>query len=325
MLSFLIKNTKYITFALLAFFGIIFFANAQTGSCEVTSAKFRTSSNVNQLTFYDEDNKPYVYMDIVSSNCIGQTLDFSITELDDEDGLDNINDDDINGTGGVCGNNNSSCMDNRPITITENQFTLALISGEDECESNSFGVDCNYYIRVEDDVVGGVNDFLQLASLGGTLSYECDGFCDDNWTYLGELDTFEGLHSNDPTLNPGGGGTGGTGGTDGGGEISPPNPVTTVSGPTVIDLGLTNPLAGTIDNLPQLFQKIVEIIIKIGIPLVAIAILYSGFLFVTARGNDSQLKTAKNALLFAVIGGLILLASWLVAEAIRDAIMTIND
>lgn len=93
--------------------------------------------------------------------------------------------------------------------------------------------------------------------------------------------------------------------------------------PTVIDLNIPNPLAGTVDSLPQLFQQIVQIIISVGIPLIAIALVYSGFLFVSARGSDENIKHAKTVFTYAVIGGLILLASWLVAGAVKDALTSL--
>ena len=67
-------------------------------------------------------------------------------------------------------------------------------------------------------------------------------------------------------------------------------------------------------------KKILEAVLKIGIPLVALAIIYSGFLFVFARGNSEKLKTAKNALLYSVIGAVILLGAWALAKVIADTV-----
>lgn len=288
-------------------------ASAQTGgACEVTSAVFRTTRTIN-AAFYDDNNRPYVYIDIETQNCAGQTIEVSITEEDP------FGDDDVNGTlgaGQTCNNSNNTCMDNRVIQIPPSEeVTLSLIAGTDECEWNLNDPDCDYHIETWDDVNSGQEWHAGLA-----LNYECNGGCLENWAFQGLLTNFEGTDVNDPDLqgnNNGGGGGGGT-------PIPPPNTSTTAGGTNTIDLGLTNPLEGTIDTIPQLLQKIVEIFIKIGIPLVAIAILYSGFLFVTARGNENQIKTARQAFTFAIIGGLILLASWLVADAIRDALLTIN-
>ena len=49
-------------------------------------------------------------------------------------------------------------------------------------------------------------------------------------------------------------------------------------------------------------------------------IVYSGFLFVTARGSEDKLKTAKRALLYSVIGTAILLGAWVIAEVIASTI-----
>ncbi len=283
MLSFLIKNTKYITFALLAFFGIIFFANAQTGG----------SQNINFIDLnvdfsWDSEGDAIVGVSGVVPWFPGLVNSSIVVKVEVSPSPFN-NPDSYNGNFDLILSNNTSSQ------FSFNSYAESL-SQQFYVPGSTF-----YFLFRVDGMVG-----TQQGSGYEVVSIEIPQQSNNNTS--GGVD--DASNNNQ---------------TDGGGEISPPNPVTTVSGPTVIDLGLTNPLAGTIDNLPQLFQKIVEIIIKIGIPLVAIAILYSGFLFVTARGNDSQLKTAKNALLFAVIGGLILLASWLVAEAIRDAIMTIND
>jgi hypothetical protein len=47
---------------------------------------------------------------------------------------------------------------------------------------------------------------------------------------------------------------------------------------------------------------------------------YAGFLFVKARGNEKDLQTAKDALLYALIGGAILLGAYVIAQAIQGTI-----
>lgn len=74
------------------------------------------------------------------------------------------------------------------------------------------------------------------------------------------------------------------------------------------------------DNLNDFIKKILEAVLKIGIPLVALAIIYSGFLFVFARGNSEKLKTAKNSLLYSLIGAVILLGAWALAKVIADTV-----
>jgi len=53
---------------------------------------------------------------------------------------------------------------------------------------------------------------------------------------------------------------------------------------------------------------------------VAIAIIYSGFLFVTAQGNSEKLTKAKKALLYTIIGAALLLGSYVIATAIGKTV-----
>ena len=84
---------------------------------------------------------------------------------------------------------------------------------------------------------------------------------------------------------------------------------------------ICNPLEGNgVNTLPDLIQKILEGALKIGIPIVALAVIYCGFLFVAARGNSEKLTKAKDALLYTIIGAAILLGSWAIAKMIQVTI-----
>ncbi|MBI4120989.1 MAG: hypothetical protein HY457_01915 [Parcubacteria group bacterium] len=86
---------------------------------------------------------------------------------------------------------------------------------------------------------------------------------------------------------------------------------------------LENPLRSDISTLPQLVEAILEIVVLIGTPVAALFIIYSGFLFVTARGDETRLKTAKKAFYGAVIGTALLLGAWVLAQAIGATIQEI--
>ncbi|MBU0611820.1 pilin [Patescibacteria group bacterium] len=84
---------------------------------------------------------------------------------------------------------------------------------------------------------------------------------------------------------------------------------------------IVNPIK--VDSIYGLIKVILEGVIKIGIPIVALAIIYSGFLFVAARGKPEELKKAKNALLYTIIGAAILLGSWAIAQLISDTVLAL--
>jgi len=85
---------------------------------------------------------------------------------------------------------------------------------------------------------------------------------------------------------------------------------------------IVNPLP-SINSLDGLIQKILEGVIKIGLPVIALAIIYCGFLFVSARGNPESIKKAKDALIYTLIGAAILLGAWAIALLIKDTVVAL--
>lgn len=95
------------------------------------------------------------------------------------------------------------------------------------------------------------------------------------------------------------------------------------------DMGrLANPLCNDSENcietLPDFIAKILEIVLLIGVPLVAVAIIYAGFQMVTGAisGKADKVSDAKKMLIGAIIGGAILLGAWVIAEVIADTVNT---
>jgi hypothetical protein len=82
---------------------------------------------------------------------------------------------------------------------------------------------------------------------------------------------------------------------------------------------LKNPLGG-IDSFAELVNAIANIVFKIGVPVAVIFIIYSGFLFVSAKGNAEQLKSAKSTFFWAVIGTAVLLGAKIIATVIETTI-----
>ncbi len=87
-----------------------------------------------------------------------------------------------------------------------------------------------------------------------------------------------------------------------------------------LDINIANPLNSEIDTIPAFIEELLRIVLKIGIPIVVIFIIYAGFLFVTATGNPEKLKHAKATLFTTLIGSAILLGAWVIAEAIQGTI-----
>lgn len=97
-------------------------------------------------------------------------------------------------------------------------------------------------------------------------------------------------------------------------------------GATTVNPQIQNPL-GTNgpQNLPDFIVKVIEIIMYVGVPLLVIAVIYAGFLYVKAQGNSEALKKAHQTLLYTVIGGFLLLGAFVISKAIGDTVKEIQQ
>ena len=92
-----------------------------------------------------------------------------------------------------------------------------------------------------------------------------------------------------------------------------------------VDAHIENPLDGSINTLPEFIEAVVNIVLIVGIPILVLAIIYAGFLFVKAQGNSGELEIAKNTLLYTVIGGALLLGAFVIANAIGKTVDEIKS
>ena len=86
------------------------------------------------------------------------------------------------------------------------------------------------------------------------------------------------------------------------------------SGSTGGGIELPNPIQS--QTFADLVQKIAKVFTAVGIPLVAIFLIYAGFLFVTAQGSEDKLKTAKTTFFWAIVGGAIVIGAYAIATAV---------
>ena len=84
--------------------------------------------------------------------------------------------------------------------------------------------------------------------------------------------------------------------------------------------GLHNPLQSEYSSIPEFIGAIVKIARDIGFFVAIFFIVYSGFLFVKARGNETEITKAKSVFTWTLVGTAVLLGAWLFAEAIQGTI-----
>lgn len=87
---------------------------------------------------------------------------------------------------------------------------------------------------------------------------------------------------------------------------------------------IQNPIGGGVNDIPSFIAAIIHIVLVIGVPILVLAIIYAGFLFVKAQGKSEELTKAKNALLYTVIGGALLLGAFVIANAIGQTVADIG-
>ena len=84
---------------------------------------------------------------------------------------------------------------------------------------------------------------------------------------------------------------------------------------------LVNPIK--VDDINSFIKILLQGVLKIGMPIIALAIIYCGFLFVEARGKPDEITKAKDALTYTLIGAAILLGSWAIAQLIANTVLSL--
>lgn len=82
-----------------------------------------------------------------------------------------------------------------------------------------------------------------------------------------------------------------------------------------------NPVTyGSITTVQDFMLATVDLIYLIAVPVIVICIIYSGFLFVTAGDNESQIKKARTVFTWTIIGAGVLLGAKAISAAIQATI-----
>ena len=87
-----------------------------------------------------------------------------------------------------------------------------------------------------------------------------------------------------------------------------------------VDTKINNPLGDNIRDIPTFIQALLKIVVLVGIPIVTLAIIYSGFMFVQAQGNMEKLGDAKRNFVYTLIGAALLLGAFVISQAIQGTV-----
>lgn len=83
---------------------------------------------------------------------------------------------------------------------------------------------------------------------------------------------------------------------------------------------LNNPLNPSISSVPAFVEGALRAVVYIALPIIALFIVYAGFKYVLARGNESKITEAHQNFVYVVIGALLILGAWVLATLIGSTV-----
>ncbi len=83
---------------------------------------------------------------------------------------------------------------------------------------------------------------------------------------------------------------------------------------------LKNPLNDSFSSIPQFISGALKVMVMVALPIITLFMVYSGFLFVLAQGNQETLAKAKTNFLYVIIGSILILGAWVFASLIGGTI-----
>ena len=82
--------------------------------------------------------------------------------------------------------------------------------------------------------------------------------------------------------------------------------------------GLQNPLK--FHSIQEFVQGFLKAVVYVGMPVAVLFLVYSGFLFVFAQGNSTEIEKAKKNFFWTVTGIALFLGAWALAALIKGTI-----
>lgn len=101
-------------------------------------------------------------------------------------------------------------------------------------------------------------------------------------------------------------------------QVSPTAPTPSNSNSAGQDQVLVNPLRA--GSIPELLAIVLQGLVQIGSIILVLMLVWVGFQFVVAQGNEEKIRSAREGLMWTVIGGLVLLGAQAIATLIQATV-----
>ncbi len=84
---------------------------------------------------------------------------------------------------------------------------------------------------------------------------------------------------------------------------------------------LCNPIQA--QSFTDLINKVLEVILLLGTPIVVFFFIYAGFTFVTSRGDPKRLDAAKSMFMWTVVGAFLVLGARVILSLVSGTVNSV--
>jgi len=86
---------------------------------------------------------------------------------------------------------------------------------------------------------------------------------------------------------------------------------------------LSNPLS--VKSLGDFVAAVFRTIATVGLPIIGFFIVWAGFKFLLAQGNEKKLEDAKNNFLWLIAGAILILGAWAISELLAGTFNSLRS
>ena len=83
---------------------------------------------------------------------------------------------------------------------------------------------------------------------------------------------------------------------------------------------IDNPLGDKTNSIPLFLASIITAVTEIGAIVGALSIMYGGFLYATAQGDEEKLNKAKTTVTWAIVGTAVLIGAQVIITAVVNTV-----
>lgn len=87
---------------------------------------------------------------------------------------------------------------------------------------------------------------------------------------------------------------------------------------------INNPLMNA-NSIKQLIERLIDVVLELGVILAALAVMYGGYKLVTASGNPEEIEGARKMITWALVGTAVLLGARVIVKVITGTLGEINN